>query len=190
MAFRKSIPALFLLVSLLLCVLSGSCAEGEEECPLLGEWAFDYEPETAVFRLEEDGTAWYKNQTWVWKDQTGFLLLTDSEGSELRLRYLAEEQKTVIYQQTSYHRGKAVEGQGGLIGIWEGVSDGSTFVFTPAGYFLEDSAFSGQFLNNSEEGTFLLHYGEVFEDTLCYYSISDDEILTVEYPWPIVRTKN
>ena len=100
---------------------------------------------------------------------------------------MTEDQK-LIYPQTRYKRGKEVEGQGGLIGIWEGTDDGSNFVFTPAGYFLEDSAFSGNFINNTEEKTFLLHYGDVFADTLCYYSITD-EILTVEYPWKLVAKK-
>lgn len=154
---------------------------------LLGEWAFDYEPTVLVLRLSEDGSAWYKGQEYTWEeDGSGFLKLTDESGALLSLRYSLSDGKTVIYPQTSYHRGKEVEGQGGIIGIWEGVSDGSTFVFTPSGKFLEDNAFAGYFLADPDAGTFLLHYGEIFEDTLCYYSI-DQEILTIEYPWTIVK---
>ena len=101
----------------------------------------------------------------------------------------SEEDQKIIYPQTVYHRGKEVEGQKGLIGIWEGLNDGSSFVFTPAGYFLEDNSFSGNYMINEEEGTFLLHYGDVFADTLCYYSIDSSDILTVEYPWPISKVR-
>jgi len=179
---------LLLLAALLLTLLPGltGAEKAEAPCPLIGNWAFDYEPSVSVFRVDADGTARYKGTDYTWEDQDGFLQMTDSSGAVLHLRYQVTKDKKVIYPQTSYRRGKEVEGQGGLIGIWEGVSDGSTFVFTPSGYFLEDSAFSGQFLDRPEEGTFLLHYGEIFEDTLCYYSLSEEEILTVEYPWTLV----
>ncbi len=180
------IAALFL-VLMLFCA-AGACAESGGNSPLLGEWAFDYEPETTVLKVSADGSARYKDRDFRWEDRGTALVLTDADGTALELRYAVTEDGVFIYPQTRYRRGeKEVEGQGGLIGIWEGAEDGSSFVFTPAGYFLEDSVFSGNFMMNAEEGTFLLHYGDAFRDTLCYYSIAD-EILTVEYPWKIVKT--
>lgn len=157
--------------------------------PLLGEWAYDYEPTVLVLRLEANGNAWYLGKDYTWADQGSFLKLADPEGNTLMLRYAVSETQKVIYPRTFYRRGTHVEGEGGLIGVWEGVSDGSSFVFTPAGYFLEDSAFSGNFMADPEAGTFLLHYGEVFADTLCYYGV-ENEILSVEYPWVIVAKQS
>lgn len=179
----KRVGAIFL--ALLMSIVLPSAVFAEEQMPLIGEWAFEYEPETPVLRIEADGSAWYKGKDYHWEDQGSFLVLTDADGNTMNLRYAVTEDQKLIYPQTTYKRGKEVEGQGGLIGIWEGTDDGSNFVFTPAGYFLEDSAFSGNFINDTAEGTFLLHYGDVFADTLCYYSITD-EILTVEYPWKLV----
>ena len=33
----------------------------EESCPLLGDWAFDYEPEVSVLTVNSDGTAVWKS---------------------------------------------------------------------------------------------------------------------------------
>ena len=137
--------------------------------------------------MEADGYVWYRGKDYTWTDdQDGFLHLTDTEGTVMLLRYQITEDQKIIYPRTSYHRGKEVDGQKGLIGVWEGIEDGSSFVFTPAGYFLEDSVFAGNYMADSVRGVFLLHYGDVFADTLCYYSI-EDEILTVEYPWTLVE---
>ena len=62
-------------------------------------------------------------------------------------------------------------------------------MFTPAGYFLEDSSFSGTYTADPELGQFLLHYDGNLADTLCYYTIGEDGLMTVEYPWPAVPVK-
>jgi len=185
---KKRFYAFAILLAWLSLFLPGAASAGSA-MPLTGEWAFSYEPETPVLRISGDGTAWYQDRELTWEAGDGFLRLTDGEGRTESLRYLITEERKFIYPRTAYHRGKEVEGQGGLIGIWEGENGGSSFVFTPAGYFLEDSSFSGNFMINEEEGTFLLHYGDVFADTLCYYTIDENEILTVEYPWEIVELK-
>lgn len=183
---KKGIPLLLILmISMFLFP-----AAAENSHPLQGEWAFPYEPEKTVLTVREDGNAVLQGKEYRWQeDEPGFLKMTDAEDHTLLLRYSAADEKTVIYLQTSYHRGEEKEGQGGLIGIWEGENDGSSFVFTPMGYFLEDSVFSGNFMADPEKGTFLLHYGDVFADTVCYYSI-ENEILTVEYPWEIIRPQS
>ena len=177
----------WIILALCTCLLMSSCAAADEKLALIGEWAFSYEPETEVLRVGEDGAAWYKGQDYTWEDLGDRLKLTDAAGGVLFLRYLVAGDQTFIYPHTKYHRGKEVEGQGGLIGIWEEENGGGSFVFTPAGYFLEDSSFSGNYMIDQAAGTFLLHYGDVFADTLCYYSIGEDDVLTVEYPWAIVK---
>ena len=171
------------------CFLPLFSGNAEETMPLIGQWAFSYEPETVILQVSEHGKAVYQGREYSWESADGFLILTDAEGKITSLRYLISDDQKILYPQTAYHRGKEVEGQKGLIGIWEGVNDGSSFVFTPAGYFLEDSSFSGNYMMNEEEGTFLLHYGDAFADTLCYYSIDSNDILTVEYPWPITEVR-
>ncbi|MBQ9324847.1 MAG: hypothetical protein IJ246_03645 [Clostridia bacterium] len=161
-------------------------ARAEKSLSLIGSWAFSHAPETQVLQVSEDGLAEYQGQAYTWTQENGFLILTDDEENVLPLRYAAVDDQVLLYPWTTYHRGKTVEGQGGLIGIWEEIDGGASFVFTPAGFFLEDNSFSGNYMINEEDGTFLLHYGDVFADTLCYYSISEDDLLTVEYPWPIV----
>lgn len=187
-ATRKGILLLGLMLFFGLAVCLGVQAEEAEKVvlPPVGEWAYEYEPTVLVLKVEENGKAWYGGKNYTWEDQAGFLKLTDNDGEELRLRYAEINGKKIIYPQTRFHRGKEVEGQGGLIGIWEGEDTGSSFVFTPAGYFLEDSVFSGNFMYNAEQGTFLLHYGDVFADVQCFYTLEED-ILTVEYPWVIVE---
>ena len=171
------------------CFMLPFSSDADEAMPLIGQWAFSYAPETVILQLSDDGKAVYQEKEYIWESTDGFLILTDAEGNTFSLRYLISEDQKIIYPQTAYHRGKEVDGQKGLIGIWEGVKDGSSFVFTPAGYFLEDNSFSGNFMMNEEEGTFLLHYGDIFADTLCYYAIDGDDILTVEYPWPITEAQ-
>ena len=181
---RGPLSVLPLLLVLFLCLYGTTLAE-KQASPLLGEWAYAYEPDVSVLLVSADGTARFQDQAWRWEDTDGFLRLTSDEGTEMTLRYAITDKEICIYPRTAYRRGKEVEGQGGLIGIWEGIQGGSNFVFTPAGYFLEDSAFSGNYVSDPEKGQFLLHYGDAFADTLCYYTIEDD-ILTVEYPWPVV----
>ena len=171
------------------CFMLPFSSDADEAMPLIGQWAFSYAPETVILQVSDDGKAVYQEKEYIWESTDGFLILTDAEGNTFSLRYLISEDQKIIYPQTAYHRGKEVDGQKGLIGIWEGVKDGSSFVFTPAGYFLEDNSFSGNYMMNEEEGTFLLHYGDIFADTLCYYAIDGDDILTVEYPWPITEAQ-
>ena len=164
-------------------------SKGDETMPLIGQWAFTYAPETIILQVFDDGKAVYREREYIWESTDDFLILTDAAGNTTSLRYLIKEDQKIIYPQTAYHRGKDVDGQKGLIGIWEGVNDSSSFVFTPAGYFLEDNSFSGNYMMNETEGTFLLHYGDAFADTICYYSIDSGDILTVEYPWPITEAQ-
>ena len=181
---RTTVRAAFSVLTALL--LFGRCALSENASSALGEWAFAHEPEKAVLLVAEDGTALYEGQSCTWKDEGGILRLTGEEGESFPLRYLIESDRAYLYPVTVYEK-TGEQDQSGLIGIWtETEGRGGSFVFTPAGNFLEDNTFSGTFTKDEEKGTFTLHYGGVFEDTLCYYSIGADGLLRVEYPWPVV----
>jgi len=151
-----------------------------------GDWAFNYAPEESVLLLREDGTAVLKGQDYTWTDDGEFLTLTEENGETVSLRYLATEKKTLLYFPTEYVRAEDVPGFG-LIGAWKGKeSEGSTFIFRSDKMFLEDGTFTGTFRMDPEAGTLLLVYIKYFEDTLCYFRL-DNDILTVDYPWPMVE---
>ena len=153
---------------------------------MAGEWAFSHEPSVAVLTVAEDGTAAYRDRAWSWEDTGSALKLTDAEGNVLSLRYMRDGDQAFIYPVTVYEKTRETD-RPGLIGIWQETEGrGASFVFTPAGYFLEDSSFSGTFTADEEKGTFLLHYDGDLADTLCYYTIDGDGLMTVEYPWPVV----
>ncbi len=172
---------LCLAVFILMCAGSASAASG-----MAGEWAFAHEPSVPVLKVAEDGAAEYRGQAWTWEDTGSALKLTDAEGNVLSLRYARDGENVFLYPVTVYEKTEHGD-QPGLIGIWQETEGrGASFVFTPAGYFLEDSSFSGTFTDDAEKGMFLLHYDGDLADTVCYYTIGEDGLLSVEYPWPVV----
>ena len=184
---RKTVfPALLLI--LILCVLSAAPAENAGFTP--GDWAFNYEAETSVLLLREDGTAVWKGTDCTWKDDGEFLHLAPAEGEEISIRYRIADGKTLIWLPAEYRRAEEVPGEG-LIGAWIGTeSEGSNFIFREADHmFLEDGTFTGTFTEDPEAGTVLLAYLQYFDDTLCYYRLEGNDILKMEYPWPLVETK-
>ncbi len=191
---KRNFPRLFCCLWLVICLLPAwACGTGEAGCPLLGEWAFNYEPEKTALRILEDGTAEYGGRAFTWEDDGTFLLLTDGEtGEEVSLRYTADEEKVLLYLPKVYVRADGVPGEG-LTGAWIGrETTGSTFIFLDDHRFLEDGTFTGTFQVEADEtdpsaGTFLLVYPQYFDDTLCFFRLEGNDILTVEYPWPLVE---
>jgi hypothetical protein len=180
------IRKLMLIIMILLMGVSCCIAESEESILTNGTWVFDYDHDVIALKMNEDGTVWYKNQVYQCEKQADRLLLTDSNGETFVLRFRKAGDKVEIYQHTDYHRGSGTEDQEGLFGVWEGTEDGSSFVFTPTGFFLEDSFFSGTYMISEDGTSFLLKYGNTFDDTACFFQIEND-VLTVEYPWVIVQ---
>ena len=184
----KKVFCLLLMLAAVCC--AAACAE--EKVPGLGpgDWAFNHAPETTVLLLREDGTAEFQGKPYSWEDDGTFLRLTEAETEEeLPLRYQITEKKTLLWIPTVYRRYEQMPGED-LIGAWVGEeSGGSTFIFTEDSRFLEDGTFTGVFRTDPEAGTFLLIYPEYFDDTLCYYRMEGNDILTVEYPWILVETE-
>ena len=104
--------------------------------------------------------------------------------------YLTKEpngDKLYIYEQTTYK----YDGEGepeGLIGQWSCAEKKWKFEFTDDGTFMEDGYFPGYYIVDEAEGSFKLIYNDRFEDTVCYYNITGDELL-LEYPWCMVKAK-
>lgn len=180
---KASFPVLVLILVFSICV----AALAEETAFRPGDWAFDYAPEQSVLLLREDGTAVYEGQECRWTDDGTFLRLTAEGGEETAIRYLVTEKKTILYFPKVYVRVENDPGEG-LIGAWVGrETKGSTFIFRKDGMFLEDGTFTGTFRTDPEAGTFLLVYIKYFDDTLCYYRMEGNDVLTVDYPWPMVE---
>ena len=172
---------------LILGIMAAASAEAAGFRP--GDWAFNHEPEKSVLLLRDDGTAVWQGQECAWKDDGEYLHLVQDNGEDIPIRYLATEEKTLIWLPTEYVRAEGIPGEG-LLGAWIGKeSAGSTFIFREDGMFLEDGTFTGTFTVDPEKGSVLLVYIKYFDDTLCYFSLEGNDILKMEYPWPLVETQ-
>ncbi|MBR4459507.1 MAG: hypothetical protein IKS31_11175 [Clostridia bacterium] len=167
---------------LILFLLCGA----EAECPLVGEWAYDYAPDTPVLRVEEGGRAVYLGLTFTWTDDGEALTLhlPNSSFSTI-LRYKADESGLWIYPWRTYIR-SAEGASDGLTGSWYvEETPRVSFIFREDGTFSEDTAFSGTYTADAESGTFTLNYGGVFDPVTCRYFLDGDS-LAVAYPWRVV----
>ena len=125
------------------------------------EWAYIHDAQTTILSLSDNGKA-------VFND----IKYTD--------QYLLYEKAVYQYQ-----------GEGepdGLIGYWQEVDGYLSFEFTENGTFREDYYSPGYYFVDEEKGIVKLVYNDMYPDTYIYYSI-DGDILTVDYPWPVVRTE-
>ena len=178
-----------LLLMLAGCVFIAAAGGAEEACPLLGDWAFNYEPAVSVLTVAEDGTAVWNGADYTWEDDGAFLTLTGEEEETVTLRYLADEEKVLLFLPASYTR-TAKDRDDEIFGAW--IQDGasrSSFVFDKSMQFLEDETFVGYFEVDDEAGTFTLRYQpSYFDDTTCYF-VRDGDHMTVEYPWTMVETQ-
>lgn len=180
---------LFLLI-LIGCVFFAVACGAEESCPLLGDWAFDYEPSVSVLTVREDGTALWNGAEYAWEDDGTFLLLKNKEGEEASLRYLADGERVRIFLAGTYTR-TAKDKDEEIFGAWvKDNSYGSSFIFEKDMRFMEDGTFIGTFQVDDETGTFTLKYQPaIFEDTTCYFTWEGDR-MTVEYPWTVVQKQD
>ena len=184
---RKTVFSALLLI-LILFISGAASAENAGFRP--GDWAFNYEPGKSVLLLREDGTAVWKEQQCTWQDDGEYLHLIPENGEGISIRYQITADEALIWLPIEYRRAEGVPGEG-LIGAWVGKeSEGSTFIFRETDHmFLEDGTFTGTFRTDPEAGTVLLVYLQYFDDTLCYFSLEGNDVLKMEYPWPLVATQ-
>ena len=183
---KVSLTGAALVILLCFSVIITACAEGFPA----GDWAFIHAPEESVLLLREDGTAVLKGQECTWQDdaENEFLRFMIG-GEETSLRYHVTEDKTLLYFPVEYVRVEDDPGEG-LLGAWIGKeSEKSTYIFRGDGMFLEDGTFTGTFRVDQEAGALLLVYVKYFDDTLCYFSLEGNDILKMDYPWPMVETQ-
>jgi len=179
--FHRTLAALLLLAVITMQLTA--CSKAEPTI-LEGKWGYIHDPSTVILGVDGDRLTYGGKRYSFTMDQDFLYLKRGSE--ELRLRYLISGNHTYLYQTTNYDLA-AVPSTDGLVGKWENKENKWSFEFTEKGEFLEDGFFPGTY-SVSDHGTFKLMYTDHFEDTECYYSI-DGSILTVEYPWEIVKAE-
>ncbi|MCR5687108.1 MAG: hypothetical protein K6G58_03730 [Lachnospiraceae bacterium] len=172
------------ITSLLICLAvtaSVLCSCGN----VLESWAYIHDPQTEILSLSDNGKAVYKGSNYKYTKDDSFITLKDSSGGETKLRYVTDGDNIILYESSTYD----FDGEGepnGVIGVW--VQDnGWSFQFTEKGTFAEENIFHGHYIVDENAHTIKLAYEEPMEDALLYYSL-DGKKLTIEYPWPMVRT--
>lgn len=174
-------------LALMLLFLAASFA-GAEEMALAGEWVYQHDPAVTVLTLRQDASAVYAGQELTWRDTENGLLLTDAAGESFCLAYEAAESGLTVWLPTLYTRVSEIGADGEITGTWkaQGKSQ-SSYVFTEDGRFLEDGVFTGNFLDDPEQGRITLQYAQgMFRDTLILYSF-DGSSLVIAYPWQLIR---
>ncbi len=142
---RSFFPRQTALFLILFCLVCGNSCSEEARLPLIGEWAFNYAPETAVLLVREDGTAFYEelDWTWEWDATVPALTLTNPEEERKEIRYASDENGIRIYLPGEYTRKDKLADEE-IWGVWTlNGSDRSSFVFEKDGRFMEDSTFVG-----------------------------------------------
>ena len=180
--YRK-IPAI--LTSLVLSAVLLAACGGDKV-----SWAYIHDPETEILSLSDNGKAVYKGSNYTYTKDSSFITLKGSDGSEVKMRYIPDEKDEgtmTLYEKKGYN----FKGEGqpdSVIGVWFDDNERSSYQFTEKGTFTEDNIFYGHFIVDENEGTIKLMYDEPMEDTILYYEL-DGNRLTIDYPWPMVKTK-
>lgn len=185
----KRITALSLAVLTIISLVAG-CGAKKLDSPLNGKWTYLYNKEDPVADFVVNDDASVKLDKKKYKDcsvDDERIYLKDSKGLSEGIRYKFDgEDKIFLYKQAVYK----YQGEGtpnGLIGNWVGVDNPNIFYeFTEEGTFMEEPYTPGYYVADEEAGTIFCVYNDHYEDTIVYYTIKDN-LLYIEYPWPMVR---
>ena len=141
---RKTVRFVLIPLMILLIALISGCGTVTED------WAYIHEPETTVLSLSDNGKAIYKGEKYNYTKDDTFLTLTRS-GEELKLRYVMDGDKMILYEKSVYN----YDGEGtpnGIVGVWK-QDNGWIYEFTSEGSFSEESIFFGHYSVDENNGT-------------------------------------
>ena len=181
---------------LIICLMILACGcekEPKQDHKTTGEsWAYVHDTVTEILWLGENGKATFKGEEFNYVKDDNFITLTDKNQKTLKMHYSMNKEQMLLYEIMDYHF-VAEEGgpdkPNGLVGIWKGgEEDRMSYQFTEEGAFLEDEHFPGYYSVDEENGMIKLMYVDHFTDTYIYYHLNGTQ-LTVEYPWPMVKTE-
>ena len=151
---------------------------------LAGNWANTYDENVVDVVFRRNATAVYEGRECTFTADEQYITLTGDDGRETRLRYAFEGKTLYLYKEAKY----SCTDHDGIVGLWTGDNGKWSYEFTENGTFKEDGYFPGYYTVDESAGTFKLIYNDHFEDTVCYFTI-DGDVLTVDYPWPMVKVK-
>ncbi len=159
-----------------------------ENVDLNGEWVYKDDPETTLMTLNANGTALYAGTDLTWQISEGCIRLTDAENASFDLPFEMTGDVLTVWLPTQYSRISEIGAAGELLGTWKALGEsGSSFIFTQEKRFLEDGVFTGNYVDDPEQGRVTLQYVQgMFADTTILYSF-DGDLLAVGYPWKLIR---
>lgn len=176
---KKSLLAVVFILIMSCAFLTG-CKDDAEEA-----WGYAYDSNTPVLAFLKDGTAQYHDKDFKSYEVTDKVIrLTDDKGNVTEIKYYDDKEKRYIYENKSYEYTYGDDNTQ-LIGVWEN-ADTASFQFIAKGTFLEDGIFPGHYYVDEEEHSIKLAYNDPMPDIYLYYSI-EGGILTIEYPWPLLK---
>lgn len=149
-------------------------------------WAYIHEPEKEIISLYDNGKAVYKGEKYTYTKDDSYITLTDDNNEVTKLRYVMEDDKMILYERSTYEF-DGEKNSDGIVGVWK-QDNGWSYQFTEDGKFSEENIFFGHYTVDEENSCIRLMYDDPIEDACLYYSLNGDE-LTVDYPWPMVQTK-
>ena len=162
------------------------CGGSKVDSRLCGDWAYIHEDVKTILSIKSNGKAEYKGQQYTASADEEYIELKSGR-EDLKLRYVIENDGILVYETKAYE----YDGEGtpdSIVGNWIAMPERWTFEFNDAGEFKEDGYFPGYYTVDEANHSVKLVYNDHFEDTTIYYTI-DGNILTIEYPWKMVKTK-
>lgn len=191
---KRRILVLFCISVLLLGALGG-CGKkpaAKKEKETVEEWAFFHDRENAVMIFNKDGSASFDGKSYKsYEVGEKTIRFTAEDGTVTDIRYYDETTKDGEYRRTVYRivdyklQPSTLTGDSPVIGLWVASERNWSYQFTAKGTFLEDEVLPGHY-SVKDDGTILLIYEGNLPQTVFYYSIHDD-VMTVEYPWVMVK---
>ena len=180
----KCLRNLGIVLLVMLLVTAAGCSPKSK---INGSWAYNHDPKTPVLVLKSNGRAELDGTAYSYTDDGNFLYLNGADGSDIKLRYILEDSGMILYRPTDYqYAGTGVPRN--LTGLWNCSEKKWSFEFTEKGTFLEDGYFPGYYSVDEKNSSITLDYMDEFRDTVCYYTLNGS-VLTVEYPWKMVRAE-
>ena len=150
-------------------------------------WARDYEPTEEYLALYDDGKAVLEGKDYTYVKDDDSITLTDKDGNSIEHRYYIDNEKMVFYIASVYEYQDEGEPDG-IVGNWACGNNVFRFLPAPKLEFSEEDAFYGHYSVHEANSSVKLMYDAPLPDATFYYSLTGKE-LTIDYPWPLVKTQ-
>ena len=176
---KKTLIIFALIMAMLIPV---GCGEKKTE-----SWAYDYETNEEILALYDNGKAVFNGETYTYVKDDDSITLTDKDGNSVDHRYYMDSDKMVFYIASVYD----YKGDGapeGIVGNWESGRNIFRFTSEPSLEFSEEDIFYGHYSVDKDNSSIKLMYSDPIPDVTLYYSL-DGNKLTIDYPWPLVKTQ-